>query len=60
MPTLLMKRGLLVVEEEEKRGMPMVEVMSTIRYCSKCNIYDRKEMLQGCIARKLQVQIQQQ
>ena len=56
MPTLLMKRGMLVVEEEEERGMPMVEVMSTIRYCSKCNIYDRKEMLEGCIARKLQIQ----
>ena len=44
--------------KEEEMGMPMVEVMGTIRYCSKCNLKERQEKLEGHIARKLQVQTQ--
>ena len=44
---------------EEEMGMPMVEVSSTIRYCSKCSIKDRKERLEKSIAQNLKFDVEQ-
>ena len=57
MRMLLMKRGMPMVMEEE-RGMPKVEVRSTLRYCSKWNVKERQEKLEGHFAMKLQAQQQ--
>ena len=55
MRKLLMNRGMPMVMEEEM-GMGMVEVTSTLKYCSKSNVKQRQEKLEAHFARKLQVE----
>ena len=55
----LARHNLRMLLLEEEMGMPMVEVSSTIRYCSKCSIKDRKERLEKSIAQKLKFDVEQ-